>query len=309
MGKQGYGRGLLRIFIGLVCFCLLLAGVYWVSREGVGYRIPIREQATIAAPETAGTSPAEAAIPYARYALWLGGAAFALGAGAIALSIISVSRGKQIRRLAADRKRQTEEYGRMVYSLCGILENWETEPGKREHVMRVARYTRILAKLWGFPDLKAQMLGIYSMLHDIGMYYVPRSILQKSGSLTVDEYARVKRHVEHGYRYAERYGLPDEVRQIIRYHHEQWDGGGYHRDMAGPHIPLAARIVGLADTYDTLRMERVYRPSYTHAEAVEVIRQERGRMLDPDLVDLFTAHHTLFEDVYSQEILVGDASI
>lgn len=308
MGKRGIGRGLFNIFIGLICFCLLLAGVYWVSWEGVRYRAPIREQAVIAAPEPEAPS-VPAAAPYAAYALWLGGAAFVLGIGFVALAIVSAGRRRRIRRMAEDKRRQTDEYGRMVYSLCGILENWENEPGKREHVMRVARYTRILAKLWGFSDHAAHMMGIYSMLHDIGMYYVPRAILQKSGSLTVEEYARVKRHVEHGYRYAQRYGLPDQVRQIIRYHHEQWDGGGYHEDMAGPHIPLAARIVGLADTYDTLRMERVYRPSYTHGEAVEVIRQERGRMLDPELVDLFTASHTLFEDVFSKEILVGDASI
>jgi len=197
----------------------------------------------------------------------------------------------------------------MVYSLCGILENWEAEPGKREHVMRVARYTRILAELWGFSAQEAQMMGIYSMLHDIGMYYVPRAILRKSGSLTPEEYARVKRHVEHGHHFASRYDLPEAACQIIHYHHEQWDGDGYHKGMAGPQIPLAARIVGLADTYDTLRMERVYRPSYTHAEAVEVIRQERGRMLDPTLVDLFVTSHRMFEDVYTQEILDGDVAI
>jgi|GEM_PF-7076502 len=308
MGKRGFGRGLLNILIGLIGFCLLLAGVYWVSREGGRNHAPIRDQAAVAS-EIEEAPQAEPLIPDAGYTLWLGGAAIALGIGLVALAIVAAGRRKRIKRMEADARRQTEEYGRMVYSLCGILENWENEPGKREHVMRVARYTRILARLWGFSEHDAHMMGIYSMLHDIGMYYVPRSILQKSGSLTVEEYARVKQHVEHGSRYAERYGLPEEVRQIIRYHHEQWDGGGYHEDMAGPHIPLAARIVGLADTYDTLRMERVYRPSYTHAEAVEVIRQERGRMLDPELVDLFAASHALFEDVFSQEILVRDASI
>lgn len=309
MGKRGFGRGLFNILIGLICFSLLLAGVYWVSREGGGIRAPIRERTAVAAPETEEAPPDEAPISYAGYSLWLGGAVFALAIGLVALGAVATGRGKRIRRMAEDRRRQTEEYGRMVYSLCGILENWENEPGKREHVMRVARYTRILSRLWGFSEHDAHMMGIYSMLHDIGMYYVPRAILQKSGSLTVEEYARVKQHVEHGYRYAQRYGLPEAACQIIRYHHEQWDGDGYHKDLAGPHIPLAARIVGLADTYDTLRMERVYRPSYTHAEAVEVIRQERGRMLDPELVDLFAGSHTLFEDVFAKEILVSDTAI
>jgi putative nucleotidyltransferase with HDIG domain len=307
MDKRGLGRSLGAIVLGFLFFCLLLAGVYWVSREGARSYTPAQQPA--AAPKASDVAtPVSGAVPYTGYVLWLGGAVFALGIALIAVSIVSAKRKKKILKILKDSQQQTDEYARMVFALCGVLENWDAEPGKKEHVLRVSRYSRILARLWGFPEQEAQRIGIYAMLHDIGMFYVPRSILRKNGSLTSEEYARVKKHVEYGYRYATRYGLPDPVRQIIRYHHEQWDGDGYHKGMAGPHIPLVARIVGLADTYDALRMERVYRPSYTHAEAVEVIREERRRMLDPALVDLFIEYHTLFEDVYSQEIMESEAA-
>lgn len=304
MQKPGFGRSLAAIILGIICFCLLLAGVYWVSQGGTFYRTlsepPRQAQSAPEQGEPAGGVQADG-LSFDGTALWLGGAAFVLGLAVVWLLIVSHGRQVKARRAMVLKEKQVLAFDRTVFALCGIMENWDEEPGQKDHVMRVGCYARILARLCGMPGEMVDRIGTYAMLHDIGMIYVPRSTLTKSGPLTEEEYANIKKHVEHGYGLAARYGLPALACRIIRYHHEQWDGNGYHK-LSGRQIPLEARIVCLADTYDALRMERVYRPSYTHREAVEVIREERGRMLDPALVDLFTASNALFAEVYERGV-------
>lgn len=293
MQKPTFGRSLTTCILGFVCMGLLLAGVWWVSGDSAAYR-PIPR----ASVQQQGPPPDIVLPSVDTLRLW--GGILALAAAVISLTFLAHKRRMQVKRVQEDQRRQARENARTVYALCSILENWENGPGRDDHVMRVSRYARILAKLCGMSDTAADEIGTYAMLHDIGMLYVPRAILKKSGTLSPEEYARIKNHVEYGREMAEAYGLPQTARNIICCHHEQWDGHGY-KQMAGRDIPLEARIVCLADTYDALRMERVYRPSYTHQEAVEVIREERGRMLDPELVDRFTEAHGLFEQASAQE--------
>jgi HD-GYP domain-containing protein (c-di-GMP phosphodiesterase class II) len=125
-------------------------------------------------------------------------------------------------------------------------------------------------------------------LHDFGKYLVAESILLKPGPLTGEERAAVSLHPVYGAHLLS--GLPavtDAVRRVILHHHERWDGGGYPAGLAGPQIPLEARLVCIADVYTSLRARRAYKPALGRGEAAAVMEGMAGRELDPCLTDDF----------------------
>lgn len=89
------------------------------------------------------------------------------------------------------------------------------------------------------------------------------------------------------------------LKNIVRYHHEKWSGGGYLEELQGEEIPLEARIVVLVDVYDALRQERSYKPAISHEKSIEIIQEEMGKHFDPLLVDLFMDNHRKFEEIYA----------
>jgi putative two-component system response regulator len=136
-------------------------------------------------------------------------------------------------------------------------------------------------------------------------------ILLKPGSLTPEETAMMRRHTTMGgqtLRAIARRGLDNpyvEVAyEVAMYHHERWDGTGYPFGLPGPHIPIAARIVALADVYDALTSKRCYKPAYSHAESRAYILQQSGKHFDPDVVEAFLARELDFVRV--REALTGD---
>ena len=140
-------------------------------------------------------------------------------------------------------------------------------------------------------------------LHDIGKVGVPDRILLKPGKLDVDEWVEMKKHVIHGYeaivateKLLKGAGLSSAAASFLRYareiarsHHEKWDGSGYPDGLAAEDIPLSARLMALADVYDALRSQRVYKPAYPHERAAAEILEGRGGHFDPDVVDAFRA--------------------
>ena len=128
------------------------------------------------------------------------------------------------------------------------------------------------------------MIGISSALHDIGKVALEDSVLLKPGELTSSERFKMQLHVEVGaesIREIERRlgtsNFLEMAREIANSHHERWDGAGYPTGLAGENIPLAARIVAIADVYDALSARRVYKEPFPHSECVEIIRREAGR--------------------------------
>ena len=131
-------------------------------------------------------------------------------------------------------------------------------------------------------------------MHDIGKVAVPDCILQKPGRLTPDEFQTIKQHVIVGgqtldmaCRHVERGTFMDMAAQVARYHHEKFDGSGYCEGLRGQDIPLAARIVALADVYDALTSRRIYKPPYSPEAARETILSESGKHFDPVVVEAF----------------------
>ena len=159
------------------------------------------------------------------------------------------------------------------------------------HLESVAHYSKKLAKRCGYPRWKLQLLDEASYFHDIGKLEISDFILKKPGKLTDDEYFQMKTHPEKGMRFLQEIPLPQShkslVENIALYHHERFDGHGYPNGLQGDDIPLEARIVAVADTWDAMVGQRCYRKPMPTSDAIAELRRVKGTQLDPDLVDLF----------------------
>lgn len=160
------------------------------------------------------------------------------------------------------------------------------------HIARVGLSAAILARAVGFPPGRLDMIRHAAQMHDVGKIGTPDSILQKPGRLTDSETAVMREHTVRGGEIAQRVRALSPVAASVRAHHEHFDGRGYPDALRGADIPLAARIVAVADTYDAMTSARPYRPALGHEEAVAEIRRVRGTQLDPRCVDAFL---TLFD--------------
>lgn len=156
------------------------------------------------------------------------------------------------------------------------------------HIRRVQRYTMALADTVGIKDEKQiKALEAAALLHDTGKLAVPEYILNKPGPLTSSEFERMKLHAAVGADILKSIDFPYPVEPIVRHHHENWDGTGYPDGIAGQSIPLGARILSVVDCYDALTSDRPYRPRMTRQQAEQVLKDRRGKMYDPWVVDEF----------------------
>lgn len=154
------------------------------------------------------------------------------------------------------------------------------------HCERVAFFSCVLADSTGFNSRSLFWFRIGALLHDIGKIIVPTDVLNKPGKLTDEEWAIMKRHPEAGLELVADIDFPGDIRAIIRNHHERWDGKGYPDGLAGEEIPLAARILCVADVYDALTTTRSYRAGMSHARAAEIMLESTGQF-DPHLLQIF----------------------
>jgi putative two-component system response regulator len=163
------------------------------------------------------------------------------------------------------------------------------DDNSREHTQRVGALAARMARHLGESDRTVWLVRQAAPLHDLGKIAIPDSILLKPGRLEPEEFEVVKTHAVLGARVVAEGG--SEVfavaEQIIRSHHERWDGGGYPDGLSGPAIPLVARLVHVADVFDVLVHERPYKEAWTVEDAAGEIRSAAGTQLDPDVVAAF----------------------
>jgi len=155
------------------------------------------------------------------------------------------------------------------------------------HIRRVQRFSAALAERMEMdPD---DVLGVTTaaLLHDIGKLAVPEHILSKPGPLTDEEFQKIHIHPQVGFEIVEHVPFPYPVAQLVLCHHERWDGKGYPLGLRGDDIPLGARILAVADYFDSMMRDRPYHKGVSRELAVEMLRQEAGRALDPRLVQVF----------------------
>jgi putative two-component system response regulator len=157
-----------------------------------------------------------------------------------------------------------------------------------QHTQRVGQMSALLATKLGLPETQVGLIRRAAELHDVGKIGVPDAILGKMGRLTAEEFEIVKTHTAIGARILSggKFPLLRLAEEIAFSHHERWDGTGY-AGIKGSDIPLAGRIVAVADVFDALTQQRPYKPAWPIAEAVGEIDRQRGRQFDPAVVDAF----------------------
>jgi putative two-component system response regulator len=205
-----------------------------------------------------------------------------------------------VRVRAGERVLSLESREIAIFAMANLTESRDQETG--QHLERVRSYAQLLARrLMDFPkyrgridDKFVRLIYETSPLHDIGKVAIPDHILRKPGKLTDDEFAVMRTHTTLGKAQLdlalEKY--PDAeflrfARDIVACHHERYDGTGYPAGLAGQEIPLCARIVAVADVYDALTSDRVYRAALPHDEAKRMIIKSSGSHFDPDVIDAF----------------------
>ncbi|CAK0771278.1 Cyclic di-GMP phosphodiesterase PA4781 [Gammaproteobacteria bacterium] len=199
-----------------------------------------------------------------------------------------------------------------ITALCTLAEVRDNETGN--HILRTQHYVRLLGEeLLEHPrfrsslsDDRVRAIFKSAPLHDVGKVAIPDAILLKPGKLDTAEWAIMRRHCEYG-RDAivkaagtlngDESPFLNFAAEIAYSHHERWDGSGYPQGLAGEAIPLSARLMAVADVYDALISRRVYKPAFSHEQAVAMITTERGTQFDPDIIDAFSNLTDLFAHI------------
>ena len=208
-------------------------------------------------------------------------------------SRVAEDKERQLERYASDlretfkaERARTEQlrnsYVATVRALTNAVEARDAYTGK--HAERVAAFGLELARQID-PELASNpQIEFGFLLHDVGKVAVPDGILHKADHLLSEERALMRRHVIVGYEIIRGIEFLEEAAQIVRHHHERWDGGGYPDGLAGEEIPLAARIFSVVDTLDAMTTDRPYRPGVSLARARSEIAAKAGSQFDPAVV-------------------------
>ena len=201
-------------------------------------------------------------------------------------------------------KDETEEAFRLSINLLACAAELHDET-TAHHVERVNEYSYLLAGLLGMPRSFCEEIQYSAQLHDVGKMSVDVAILRKEGPLNEREREEMKRHPVYGFRILSASDRLRMAAEIALNHHERWDGGGYPDGRKGREIPIAARIVTVADIYDALRSSRPYKPGFDHETARRIMLEGDGRMeveglFDPEVVSVFSEHHRAFDEIWQR---------
>jgi putative two-component system response regulator len=174
----------------------------------------------------------------------------------------------------------------IIERLALAAEFRDDETGR--HTERVGQMAALLARQLGLPDPQVSLIRRAAPLHDVGKIGVPDAVLLKLGKLTPEEFEKVKQHTRIGAKIlsGSRFGVLRLAEEIAFSHHERWDGDGYV-GIPADQIPLAGRIVAVADVFDALTQKRPYKAAWPIAEAIAEIERQRARQFDPEVVDAF----------------------
>jgi putative nucleotidyltransferase with HDIG domain len=170
--------------------------------------------------------------------------------------------------------------------MAGLADALERrDPYTHEHSMRVTGYVgKILTQL-DLPYETSQGILAAARIHDIGKVAIPDDVLNKPGSLTKEEFIRIQSHAAVGAEMVEKLWMYRPWVPVIHHHHERWDGKGYPVGLAGEEIPLGARMIAVADAYDAMTTDRVYRKAFPVEKALKELRDQKGIQFDPLIVD------------------------
>lgn len=190
---------------------------------------------------------------------------------------------KRTEELIELQDQQIINYKYAIKSLVKMIERRDTYTGG--HSERVAKYSRDIAKELGYNKKDCDLIYQAGIVHDIGKVMTPDSILLKPGKLTEDEYSLIKDHVTIGYEILSDVPMYKDLVDIVYSHHEDYDGNGYPRSLKGEEIPIFARIMAIADTFDAMTTSRIYKSRKEVSEAIEELKELSGIKYDPNLIE------------------------
>jgi putative nucleotidyltransferase with HDIG domain len=209
----------------------------------------------------------------------------------------------EVRRAEADQRRHVEEMATIhmntIESLAIAID--AKDQTTHGHVRRTQIYASEMGNLFNLGSKEVQALFAGALLHDIGKLAVPEYILNKPGKLTEAEFAKMKIHPTVGGDILRRVNFPYPVEDIVRYHHEKWDGSGYPKGLKGEGIPLVARIISVVDFYDATRCDRPYRKGMKREDSLALLRSMASTAFDPRVVELFIGHVEEFDRLIAAE--------
>ena len=218
-----------------------------------------------------------------------------IGIGLIVLLFVNIIQTmKKVREIERDRqreeaqklKRQTEKMSlQMIQTLSMTIE--AKDEYTNGHSYRVAQYAALIAEELGWNQKDIRNLKNAAYLHDVGKVGIPDTVLNKPSRLTEEEFALIKTHTVIGAGILKDITMIEHVAEVARYHHERYDGTGYPDGLVGEEIPVQARIVAVADSYDAMNSRRIYRDALPEEEIYQEMKRNRGTQFDPAIVDVF----------------------
>jgi putative nucleotidyltransferase with HDIG domain len=176
-----------------------------------------------------------------------------------------------------------DDYAKTIAALSATLDAGEHMPSG--HSSRVMEYSMMIGEQMGLPFEDVEQLRFAGLLHDIGKSGLPSELLLKPSKLSGEELQRVRTHAELGASIVDQIEFLKSLTPVILHHHERWDGSGYPNGLLGDEIPLLARVLAVADSYDAMTTKRVYRKRLTMAQASREMRAQAGSQFDPVVVE------------------------
>ena len=301
-GEDGYSRG--RLFLIYEAFYFVSLVYLIVSMVRVGRRFRNRDTRTIAMILLiliAGI------IPMTVFKLNITYIAIAIGASLCYIYYNDLVQQDIQAELVANQAALSRMQSHIITGLASLIENRDVETG--EHVLRTGAFVETLTRdaikdgvyLDQLNETFVSKMTTLAPMHDIGKIVVSDKILRKPGRLTSEEFEEMKKHAAVGGDVIREVleGVTDEdylsfAADIATYHHERWDGTGYPKGLSGEEIPLAARIMAIADVFDALVSERCYKEPFSFEESVGIIEDGAGTQFDPQLVGVFLRHRSEF---------------
>lgn len=202
----------------------------------------------------------------------------------IVARIVSIIISIQIRKYQARHERDNEIINESIETFTGFID--AKDPYTNGHSKRVAIYTKMIAREMGYEGEELDRIYYIALLHDCGKIGVPDDILTKPGKLTDEEFAVLKSHPQRGSEILRSFKSLPDVDKGAHYHHERYDGHGYPEGLAGEDIPLVARMICVADSFDAMATNRVYRKKLPMETIISEIETNKGRQFDPRIADI-----------------------
>ena len=199
-------------------------------------------------------------------------------------AIIFFITSAQIRKYNERHERDNEIINESIETFTSFID--AKDPYTNGHSKRVAQYTRLIAQKMGYDGEELDRIYYTALLHDCGKIGVPDNILGKPGGLTEEEYAVIKSHTVRGGEILHHFKSLENVEEGARYHHERYDGKGYPEGLAGEKIPLIARMICVADSFDTMNTCRAYKEKFSKDYILNEIETNKGRQFDPQIADI-----------------------